>query len=86
MSAQEHERQPFLDLVPNQFVVLYGIKSLAIKNINEFLYGVRARGALPQGREERALRQSACRGRRAVDRARAPADAVLARRVAWGTL
>ena len=42
MSAQEHERQPFLDFVPDQFVVLYGIKSLAIKNINEFLYGVRA--------------------------------------------
>ena len=28
--------------VPNQFVVLYGMKSLAIKNINEFLYGIRA--------------------------------------------
>jgi hypothetical protein len=27
---------------PDQFVVLYGIKSLAIKNINEFLYGVSA--------------------------------------------
>ena len=40
--AQEHERQPFPDFVPDQFVVLYGIKSLAIKNINEFLYGVRA--------------------------------------------
>eukprot|EP00900_Chrysochromulina_parva_P009844 jgi/Chrpa1/18861/Chrysochromulina_OHIO_Genome00021547-RA len=36
---KEHEHQPFLDLVPNQFVVLYGIKALAIKNINEFLYG-----------------------------------------------
>jgi len=30
------------DFVPNQFVVLYGVKSLAIKNINEFMYGVRA--------------------------------------------
>jgi len=40
--SQEHERQPFPDFVPDQFVVLYGIKSLAIKNINEFLYGVRA--------------------------------------------
>jgi hypothetical protein len=40
MPVQEHERQPFPDLVPVQFVVLYGIKSLAIKNINEILYGV----------------------------------------------
>ena len=28
--------------VPNQFVVLYGMKSLATKNINEFLFGTRA--------------------------------------------
>ena len=28
--------------MPNQFVVLYGMKSLAVKNINEFLYGIRA--------------------------------------------
>ena len=34
--------QPFPEFVPDQFIVLYGIKSLAIKNINEFLYGVRA--------------------------------------------
>jgi len=35
-------RQGLPEFVPDQFVVLYGIKSLAIKNINEFLYGVRA--------------------------------------------
>ena len=35
-------RQLFPEFVPDQFVVLYGIKSLAIKNINCFLYGVRA--------------------------------------------
>jgi len=39
---QKRPRQSFPDFVPDQFVVLYGIKSLAIKNINEFLYGVRA--------------------------------------------
>ena len=39
---QGKPRQTFPDYVPDQFVVLYGIKSLAIKNINEFLYGVRA--------------------------------------------
>jgi len=39
---QEKPRQSFPEFVPDQFVVLYGIKSLAIKNINEFLYGVRA--------------------------------------------
>jgi hypothetical protein len=34
-------RQIFGQFVPDQFIVLYGVKSLAIKNINEFLYGVR---------------------------------------------
>jgi len=34
-------RQSFPEFVPDQFIVLYGVKSLAIKNINEFLYGVR---------------------------------------------
>ena len=28
--------------MPNQFVVIYGMKSLAYKSINEFLFGVRA--------------------------------------------
>ena len=39
---QGRKRQGLPEFVPDQFVVLYGIKSLAIKNINEFLYGVRA--------------------------------------------
>ena len=39
---QHRDRQPFPEFIPDQFMVLYGIKSLAIKNINEFLYGVRA--------------------------------------------
>ena len=30
-------RQSFPEFVPDQFIVLYGVKSLAIKNINEFL-------------------------------------------------
>ena len=34
-------RQGLPEFVPDQFMVLYGIKTLAIKNINEFLYGVR---------------------------------------------
>jgi len=40
--AERRPRQSLPDYVPNQFVVLYGMKSLAVKNINEFLYGVRA--------------------------------------------
>jgi len=39
---QGRGRQGLPDFVPDQFMVLYGIKTLAIKNINEFLYGVRA--------------------------------------------
>ena len=35
-------RSSFPDFVPNQFVVIYGMKSLAVKSINEFLFGVRA--------------------------------------------
>ena len=34
-------RQSFPEFIPDQFIVLYGMKQLAIKNINEFLYGVR---------------------------------------------
>lgn len=40
--VEKRARQGFPDYVPNQFIVLYGMKSLAVKNINEFLYGVRA--------------------------------------------
>jgi len=39
---EKRTRQPLPDYVPNQFVVIYGMRSLAVKNINEFLYGVRA--------------------------------------------
>jgi len=35
------KRQGFPDFVPDQFVVLYGIKSIAIAKVNEFFYGVR---------------------------------------------
>ena len=45
-------RQAFRDFVPDQFVVLYGIKSLAIKNINEFLYGVRKQRMRLNAKEE----------------------------------
>ena len=34
-------RKSFPEFVPDQFVVLYGIKSIAIGKINEFLYGLR---------------------------------------------
>jgi hypothetical protein len=45
-------RQRFADFVPDQFVVLYGIKSLAIKNINEFLYGVRKQRTRHNAKQE----------------------------------
>ena len=35
---QSKPRQDLANFVPDQFVVLYGIKSLAIKNIMEFMY------------------------------------------------
>ena len=44
-SVADNENAPRSDMpnfVPDQFVVLYGIKSLAIKNINSFMYGIRA--------------------------------------------
>jgi hypothetical protein len=44
-AVADKENAPRSDMpnfVPDQFVVLYGIKSLAIKNINSFMYGVRA--------------------------------------------
>jgi len=34
-------RQGLPDFVPDQFAVIYGIKSIAIAKLNEFLYGVR---------------------------------------------
>jgi hypothetical protein len=52
--AEKRPRTPFPEYVPNQFVVLYGVKSLALKSINEFFYGVRAERfrQTPEGRQE----------------------------------
>jgi len=55
--TQGKARQGFPDFVPDQFVVLYGIKSLAIKNINEFLYGVRAERTRRSSEAEDAPRE-----------------------------
>ena len=49
---QGRSRQSFPEFVPDQFVVLYGIKSLAIKNINEFLYGIRENRTRKNAKDE----------------------------------